>query len=115
MAQLKNLTKNQIITPKVIEAKTFWERSKGLLGREGIEKDTSMWIHRCPSIHTFFMRFKIDAVFVDRKLKVTSIKDCIPPGRITLPHLGSDSVFEMAAGLAQEMNIQVGDQLHVGD
>ncbi|MCB0365706.1 MAG: DUF192 domain-containing protein [Bdellovibrionaceae bacterium] len=115
MAQLKNLTKNQIITAKVIEARTFWERSKGLLGRDGIDRDTSMWIHQCPSIHTFFMRFTIDAVFVDHQLKVTSIKDKIPPGRITVPTFGSSSVFEMAAGLAREMNIQVGDQLHVGD
>lgn len=115
MAQLKNLTKEQTITTNVIEANSFWARSKGLLGRDSLDSNTSMWIPGCPWIHTFFMRFTIDAVFVDRKLRVTNIKNRIPPGRLTLPALGANSVFEMAAGLAQEKNIQVGDQLHVGD
>jgi len=114
MALLKNLTKQKVITEKVIEARTFWERSKGLLGKDSLDPNTSMWISNCPWIHTFFMRFTIDAVFVDKQLRVTRIKNRIPPGRITMPSLKASSVFEMAAGVAQEKNVQVGDQLHVG-
>jgi len=115
MALLKNLTKQQVITERVIKAQTFWERSKGLLGRDSLDPNTALWISQCPWIHTFFMRFTIDAVFVDRNLKVANIKKQILPNRITMPVLKANSVFEMAAGVAQEKNIHIGDQLYVGD
>ncbi|MCC7406166.1 MAG: DUF192 domain-containing protein [Bdellovibrionales bacterium] len=115
MAELKNMTKQKTVMSNVLIAKTFKDRSKGLLGHQSLDTNTAMWIHNCAWIHTFFMRFAIDAVFVDRHLKVTTIKPHIPPDRLTWPALGASSVFEMAAGMAQANNIQVGDQLHVGN
>ena len=48
-------------------AETFAERAKGLMGRRGLESGTGMLITKCNCIHTFFMRFSIDATFLDRR------------------------------------------------
>ena len=47
-------------------AETFAQRAKGLIGRRGLPPGTGMLITKCNCIHTFFMRFAIDATFLDR-------------------------------------------------
>ncbi|MBO7720914.1 MAG: DUF192 domain-containing protein [Kiritimatiellae bacterium] len=47
-------------------AETFFERAKGLIGRRGLGRGRGLLIPRCNCIHTLFMRFPIDAVFLDR-------------------------------------------------
>jgi uncharacterized membrane protein (UPF0127 family) len=60
------------------------------------------------------MKFSIDCVFVDRKLRVKKIYRDVRPWRLVLPVLGASSVIEMASGTAERLKINVGDQLHVG-
>ena len=114
MGSIKNLTNNQILAEQVLIADRFMSRLKGLLGREDLPSSTAMWIHRCNSIHTFFMKFPIDVVYVDRDLKVVAVKKSIPPFRLSGPYLKARSVFEFSGGVT-ENKIQIGDQLHVGD
>lgn len=114
MASLINKTKNQVVISEVEVAGSFWARGRGLLGRSSLSEFQALWIPRCNSIHTFFMKFSIDCVFVDRNLKVQAIYPDVKPGRLLLPVWGASSVFEMSAGVSQKMNISVGDQLYVG-
>lgn len=62
-------------------AETFAERAKGLIGRRGLEPGHGLLIKRCNCIHTFFMRFPIDAIFLDRDGKVVKTVRNIPPWR----------------------------------
>ncbi len=62
-----------------LAAHTFFERARGLLGRDGLPPDCGMLIERCNAIHTFFMRFAIDAVFLDRNGAVVKIVRNIKP------------------------------------
>jgi len=62
-------------------AETFRERTKGLLGRDGLTPGTGLLIRKCNCIHTFFMRFAIDATFLDRDGKVVKVVRNIPPWR----------------------------------
>lgn len=94
-------------------ADTMWTRMKGLLGTKKLSYEQSMWIHRCNSIHTFFMKFPIDCVFVDQHLKVVSIVENVVPGRIVFPQFKADSVFEMNAGEANRKGIYKGEELYV--
>ena len=112
--KLINMTNKSELIPKLEVADTFITRMVGLLGRKSLAKDQALWILRCNSIHTFGMKFSIDAVFVDKSLKVKAIKSSIKPTRLLLPVWGASSVFEMASGRAVELNINIGDQLHVG-
>jgi len=62
-------------------AETFRERAKGLLGRDGLARGTGLLIRKCNCIHTFFMRFTIDATFLDRDGNVVKVVRNIPPWR----------------------------------
>ena len=62
-------------------AKSFFQRARGLIGRKGLEPGTGMLILRCNAIHTFFMRFPIDAIFLDRDDQVVKIVRSIPSWR----------------------------------
>jgi uncharacterized membrane protein (UPF0127 family) len=114
MAVLKN-KQNQILLSDLEIASDLFSRAKGLLGKKQISNQQGLWIHDCNSIHTFLMNFSIDCIFLDSKLKVKSLKSNIKPGRLVWPQWGAKSVIEVSAGQIQSMNIQIGDELHVGN
>ena len=62
-------------------AVTFAERARGLIGRRGLPSGTGMLITRCNCIHTFFMRFPINATFLDREGQVVKVIRNIRPWR----------------------------------
>jgi len=85
-------------------------RMKGLLGRDGLEQGEGLLLRPAASIHTFFMRFPIDAVFLDKSLVVVGIEDAIDPWR-TAKQRGAKSVLELPAGESTRRGLSVGDQL----
>jgi len=118
--KLRNQSRQVDVADHVEQAISFWGKSRGLLGRRSLPAGQALWIRgsdlvACNSIHTFFMLFAIDAVFVDRDLIVKKIYRDLRPWRVTLPAFGAHSVFELAAGTLQHRPVDVGDQLHVGD
>ena len=62
-------------------AESFAERAKGLIGRRSLAPGTGMLITKCNCIHTFFMRFAIDATFLDKSGKVVKVVKGIRPWR----------------------------------
>lgn len=63
-------------------AETAWERLRGLIGRAGLPPGRGLLIPRCNAIHTLFMRFAIDATFLDRRGAVVKVVRGIRPGRL---------------------------------
>jgi uncharacterized protein len=112
--QLTNKSKNLILVAHVEQAKSMASRLKGLLGRDSLKSDQTLWLEPCNSIHTFFMKFAIDVVFVDKNLVVRKVVLNLPPWRLLAPVIGAQSVFEFAAGVLDTNKISPGDQLHVG-
>lgn len=94
-------------------AETLMQRGTGLLGRNGLEPNQALWIKPCNNIHTFFMKFAIDCIFVDRKLEIKKIVKTVKPFRFVGPYWKAHSVIEAPAGFADKMNLQIGDQLYV--
>lgn len=62
-------------------ARSFWARARGLIGRRGLPPGQGLLILRCNAIHTFFMRFAIDATFYDRQGRVVKTVRNIRPWR----------------------------------
>ena len=62
-------------------ARTFAERTRGLIGRDSLAPGRGLLIERCNAIHTFFMRFPIDATFLDRQGRVVKVVRNIRPWR----------------------------------
>lgn len=106
---------NRVLTPSLSEAKTYWSRLVGLLNRATLSDDEGLLFRRCNAIHTLGMRFAIDCLFLDSKMRVRKIHLDIRPWRMTVPVLGADSVIEFRSGVLEKMNLKVGDQLHVGN
>ena len=78
-------------------AETFFDRTRGLLGRDGIEPGKGLWIKRCKAIHMLFMRFPIDAIFLDKKGGIVKIVRNIRPWRFFVwGGWRADSVIETA-------------------
>lgn len=113
MSGLFNKTKNLKISDTVLVANTFLSRLKGLLGETKLNQGSTLWIDSCSSIHTFFMQFPIDAIFVDKRLVVQKCVSNLKPWRMTLPAMNASSVFELPAGTIKNSKTQVGDQLDV--
>ncbi|MCB9027221.1 MAG: DUF192 domain-containing protein [Bdellovibrionaceae bacterium] len=115
-SQLFNQTQNFKIASNVEIADNFYTRAKGLMGRKSLEPQSVLWIKKCTHIHTFFMRFSIDLIFVDRELNVKKVYSNAKPWcHFFLGTWKSDSVFELPFGTLNQLQICVGDQLYVGN
>ena len=86
---------------------------RGLLGRAGLDADEGMLIRPAGSVHTAFMRFPIDVVFLDRELTVLSIRSAVPPWRAAAQR-GARATLELPAGAAERVGLEVGERLTPG-
>jgi uncharacterized protein len=109
---LVNLTRGSVVCEHLEIADRAGRRMRGLLGRESLEPGDGMLLQPAPSIHTAFMRFAIDAVFMDGTLGVTKIVHGLRPWRMAAAHR-SWGVVELAAGEVKHRGIAIGDQLGV--
>jgi len=87
-------------------------RLRGLLGRTGLETGEGVLLRPTPSVHTCFMRFPIDVVFLDAGLRVLSIRPALRPWRFA-GRRGARSVLELAAGEAARRGIRPGTSLKI--
>lgn len=92
-----NRTLGRVLAARVLRADTAFARAKGLLGHDALEPGEGMWIAPCAVIHTFFMRFAIDAVFLDGDGRVSWIVENLRPWRLSPWVPGARSVLELAA------------------
>ena len=69
---------------RITEAKTFFQRARGLIGRKSLAADEGLLIPHCNCIHTLFMRFPIDATFFDRKDEIVKVVRGIKPWRLVV-------------------------------
>ena len=90
-----------------------WTRLRGLLGRRGLPQDEGMLFSRTGSIHTMFMRFPIDVVFLDADLRVLSVRRSVPAWR-AVKERGARTTLELAAGEAGRVGIEPGIVLTLG-
>jgi uncharacterized membrane protein (UPF0127 family) len=85
-------------------------RMRGLLGRRALDPGEGIVIRPAPSIHTFFMRFPIDAVFLARNGDVLKVANDVKPWRIRSARK-AHAVLELPAGEARRRNVSAGDRL----
>ena len=105
--------RGEIVTPALIKADTMWRRMRGRLGRGGLAPSEGLWIQPCTSIHMFFMRFPIDAVFLDEHHQVVRVHEDLRPWRMARGGKFAHSVLELPQGKAAFFNIRVGDKLQL--
>lgn len=101
------------IASRVQLANTFLTRLRGLMFTRRLESGAGLWLRPCQSIHSFWMFYSIDAVFLDRQLRIVKLVENLRPFRLTVPHLAAHSVLELEPGTIARHALKVGDQLAV--
>lgn len=107
----KNATKGTLLADAAETADTFAARFKGLMGVSDFPFGRGLLIVPCTSIHTFFMKVAIDALFLDRSRAVVAVYHALAPWRMSRFHPGAHSVLELPAGTAVASQTETGDRL----
>ena len=110
---IRNLTRGTTVASDSGEAKSFFGKLLGLMGRKQMPLSAALVIDRTNWIHTFWMRFPLDAVYVDRNWKVVGLETNLAPNRIGRPFWSAHAVIELNAGIVAACGTQVGDQLQL--
>jgi uncharacterized membrane protein (UPF0127 family) len=107
---VRNHTRNTVLAEAAEVADTGAKRRTGLLKHSRLEPGEGLWIVPCESVHTFFMKFPIDLVYIDRKHKVRKVRHAVPAWRLSAC-LTAHSVLELPAGTVANSGTAVGDIL----
>lgn len=101
--------------PCVVEhiqvAESFTARFVGLLGQRELPCDAGLLIRPGGSVHTLGMRFAIDVLFLDRRMRILKIASTLRPGRIAFAPRGTRNVLEIMAGRAALLELRIGMRL----
>ncbi len=110
-----NTTTNTTIASRANEADTFFLRLRGLLGRKSFKKGEALLIPRCQAVHSFFMKFPIDIVFVGADFSVIRTVKNLKQFRISSCYSAAYCVIELPAGTIEQTNTKMGDKLALCD
>jgi uncharacterized protein len=111
-AALVNDRTNAPIATDVELAETRAERRRGLLGRDSLDPSAALILTPCVAVHTAFMRFAIDVVFLDHDGVAVKLVNDLGPWRIAAA-ARARTVVELAAGSLRRHDVAVGDRLYI--
>ncbi len=115
MPRVLNQSKGSIVAEQVQVADTIWSRFWGLMGRRSLPQGPGLFLKPTSSIHTTFMRFPIDVVFLDREGRVVKVVPELKPFRVTASLMSAHSALELPAGAAAQAHVEPGDRLVMVD
>jgi uncharacterized membrane protein (UPF0127 family) len=102
------------VCERCVVANKMLPRMRGLLGRRSLPAGEGLLIRPAPSVHTFFMRFPIDVVFLSRSGEVLKVSADVGPWRARSCR-GAYAVLELTAGEAESRGVAVGDHIETED
>ena len=108
-----NLRTHRELATNVRVADTLFTRMKGLLGKKELPIGEALWIKPCFSVHTFFMKFPIDVLYLDKRNQVIASVSNLSPNRMTRLYPQSFSVLELPPGTIAATNTEVGDEIKI--
>jgi len=99
------------LQPDIVIAGSFWARFRGLMLSRPLSAKEAFLIPRCASVHTFFMRYALDLVYLDQHGAVVKLVRNVKPWRMSWGGHGAAQTLEMTAGGIERYAIQVGDAI----
>ena len=109
---MRNNTRNTVLAQAAELADSGAKRRTGLLKHERLAPGEGLWIVPCEAVHTFFMKFPIDLVYLDKQRRVRKVRHAVPAWRMS-GCLAAHSVLELPAGTVAESGTAVGDILAI--
>lgn len=110
--KIKHIESGKILGNDIKEAKSFTDRTMGLMFKKEMDGYDGLLLSPCPSIHTFFMRFNIDVVFMDKSLSIVKIIRNMKPWRMSGMYFKAFYGLELPSG-SLDYEFKEGDQLEV--
>ncbi|ACB85879.1 DUF192 domain-containing protein [Natranaerobius thermophilus] len=101
----------QVLASEVIKADTFSKRFVGLMGKISMSSREALIIEPCNQVHTFFVFFPLDLLFIDSNNVIIKDLRNVPPFRITPKVAKASRVVELRGGSLDELDISSGDRL----
>jgi uncharacterized protein len=109
--KLVNQSNGKVLADEILFANTFWTRFRGLMFTRSLPSNSAMHITPCRSVHTFFMNYAIDVVYLDANFQIVAIDEAMAPRKFGKLHKGAVSVVELPAGKAAATETRVGQYL----
>jgi len=106
-----NETKNEVLFEEAKFARNFFERLKGLMFKKDISEKEALIFENCKQIHTFFMKFNIDVIYLDKEFKVIKLEENVVPFRICKWVNKATYIIEIKSGLIKKKKIEIGDKI----
>lgn len=111
IVRVVNASKNSIVADRAELADSFFTRLRGLLGRRALADGQGLVLQPGNSIHSFFMRFPFDAIFLDRAGRVLHLMSDMRPNRVSPIVRGAHTIVELPVGAIARSRTAPGDQL----
>lgn len=108
-----NRTRGAALAREAGIAGTWFARLKGLLGKKSLKAGEGLVLTPCNAIHTCFMRFAIDVVFINAYGRVLKVDEDLAPFRFSAQVKGAARVVELPAGTLRQSGTEVGDILEI--
>jgi uncharacterized membrane protein (UPF0127 family) len=112
---VRNVERGTTLASRARLASSFVDRLFGLMGRKRVEDGGGLLLVKSASIHSFFMRFRFDAVFLDKELRVVKIVPAMRQWWLAFGGRGAKDVLELPAGVAEATGTRPGDLLSIED
>jgi uncharacterized membrane protein (UPF0127 family) len=110
--RVRNATREVVLADRADIADTSEKRRQGLLKHTGLAEGEGLWIIPCEAVHTFFMKFAIDVLFLNKKRQIVKIRESMGLWRMS-GSLSARSVLELPAGTCKRTGTVKGDQLEL--
>lgn len=108
-----------VLAEKIETADSFWSRLRGLMFRREFEKGEALLFGFSKPkkfrIHTFFVFFPIDLIYLNEEFEVLEIEEGLPPWRVYNPSVEASYLVELPAGEIEQFGVEGGDELKIRD
>jgi uncharacterized membrane protein (UPF0127 family) len=109
-----NRSKGLALADNVSPATTFFTRLRGLMFRSSLAEGSGLYIAPCNSVHSCFMRFPFDVLFLDSNRRVTGMIEGMQPWKFSKLYRSACEALELPAGTVAKTGTALGDQIHLG-
>ncbi|NPA91034.1 MAG: DUF192 domain-containing protein [Chloroflexi bacterium] len=113
MMRVYNRTRDAVLVFRGRVANTFWTRLRGLIATPPLEPGEGLLLLPSRGIHSWFMSYPIDVLYLDSQGRVVDVEEHVSPWRVGRPRWRAHMVLEVPAGMVRATNTQVGDVLDV--
>lgn len=109
--KLVNLSNDREVARNVDQAYSFFKRFKGLMFTDELHSGNGLHIKPCQSVHTFFMNYTVDIIYLNDGNVVVALDEELVPGKVGNRYVDARSVVELPAGTIKITEVKVGNQL----